>query len=265
MKPSKIHMIMKSSVSNSSLAFIILFWTMVGLISGCASSPSPAVKSDPVVKNSKEKSGSVKPKPYRVNDRVYYPKSDSAGFTQKGNASWYGKKFHGRRTANGEVYDMHGLTAAHKTLPFNTVVEVTHQKSGKTVQVRVNDRGPFAKDRIIDLSYGAARKLGIIKTGTAPVRIRVTQDKQSSVPRDATGAAAQKGIYSVQVGVFENLDNARRISRKFRRSRILAVKQSNRKFYKVLVGKYSNYENALGPMDRIRLHGFEEAFIVLSP
>ena len=265
MKPDNITMIMKSSVSNVPLAFIIIFWALAVMTSGCASSPSPAVQSDPVVSNSNKKSGSVKPKPYRVNGRVYYPKSDSAGFTQKGNASWYGKKFHGRLTANGEVYDMYGLTAAHKTLPFSTVVEVTHQKSGKTVQVRVNDRGPFAKDRIIDLSYGAAKKLGIIKTGTAPVRIRVIQDQQSSIPRDATGAVAKKGIYSVQVGVFENLDNARRISRKFKRSRILAVKQSNRKFYKVLVGKYSNYENALGPMDQIRLHGFEEAFIVLSP
>ena len=237
----------------------------MGLVSGCASLSSPSVKSGPVVKSSNNGSGAVQPNPYRVNGRVYYPKSDSAGFTQKGKASWYGKKFHGRLTANGEVYDMYGLTAAHKTLPFNTLIEVTHQESGKTIQVRVNDRGPFAKERIIDLSYGAARKLGIIKTGTAPVSISVIQDKQSSAPRDATGATAKKALYSVQVGVFENLDNARGISGRFKFSRILTVRQNDRKFYKVLVGKYFQYENALKPMDRIRLQGFEGAFITLIP
>lgn len=254
----------KTSVLNPRLALLIIVtWTLAGLIAGCASAPTPTAKSNPVGNSSKRKS--VQPKPYRVNGQVYHPRADSSGFTQKGNASWYGKKFHGRLTANGEVYDMYGQTAAHKTLPFNTVVEVTHRESGKVVQVRVNDRGPFAKDRIIDLSYGAAKKLGIIKSGTAPVRIRVIQNQKSAVPHDATGAAAEKVIYSVQVGVFGNLDNARRLARNFRSSRILAVNQDHRKAYKVLVGKYSNYDKALRPMDLIRLQGYDEAFIVLSP
>ena len=160
---------------------------------------------------------------------------------------------------------MNGLTAAHKTLPFGTIVEVTHERTGKSIQVRVNDRGPFAKNRIIDLSYGAARKLGIVETGTAPVRIRVVQDRQSAAPRNAAGTTARKAVYSIQVGVFENLDNARRISRHFKHSRILAVTQNQRKLYKVLVGNYSHYENALEPMDQIRLHGYDKAFIVLNP
>ena len=160
---------------------------------------------------------------------------------------------------------MNSLTAAHKTLPFNSVVVVTHRQSGKSVTVRINDRGPFVGNRIIDLSYGAASKLGMIETGTAPVNLRVIRGAQSSPPRNAAGTSAKKGIYSVQVGVFEDLDNARKISHQFNNSRIYTVRQSNRRWYKVLVGKYSNYEKALEPMDQMRLQGFEEAFIVLSP
>lgn len=94
---------------------------------------------------------------------------------QGGVASWYGRKFHGKRTANGEVYDMHKLTAAHKTLPFNTLVEVENLDNGKRVIVRVNDRGPFLKDRIIDLSYDAAKKLGCHADGVFPVALRIVQ------------------------------------------------------------------------------------------
>jgi len=96
-------------------------------------------------------------------------------FEQEGIASYYGKKFHGRKTASGERFDMHKLTAAHKTLPFGTMVEVTHIRNGKKVVVRINDRGPFKKGRIIDLSYAAAKKIGIIKSGLAQVRIRVVK------------------------------------------------------------------------------------------
>lgn len=248
---------MKSTVSNPSLPFIIVFWILMGVGSGCTSHP---IKPYP---GPETHSGSVLP--YRVDGRVYYPLDNSSGFVQKGIASWYGPDFHGKPTSNGEVYNMNGLTAAHKTLPFNSVVRVTHRESGKSVSVRINDRGPFVGDRIIDLSYGAANKLGIIETGTAPVSLRVTRGAQSSPPQNVAGTSAKKGIYSVQVGVFEDLDNARKISHQFDNGRIYTVKQSNRKVYKVLVGKYSNYENALTPMDQMRLNGFEGAFIVLSP
>jgi rare lipoprotein A len=94
------------------------------------------------------------------------------GRSQTGIASWYGKKFHGRRTASGERYDMHAMTAAHRTLPFGTRVEVTDLETGRSVRVRINDRGPFVQGRIIDLSYAAARKLGMVERGLARVRIR---------------------------------------------------------------------------------------------
>jgi rare lipoprotein A len=90
-----------------------------------------------------------------------------------GSASWYGGKFHGRTTANGERYDMHKLTAAHKTLPFGTKVKITNQRNGETVVVRINDRGPYAGRRIIDLSRAAADKIGMLRSGVAPVRVEV--------------------------------------------------------------------------------------------
>lgn len=231
----------------------------MGVGSGCASHPT---KSYP---GPETYSDSVQTLPYRVDGRVYHPLSNSSGFAQKGIASWYGRDFHGKRTSNGEVYNMNSLTAAHKTLPFNSVVVVTHRQTGKSVTVRINDRGPFVGNRIIDLSYGAASKLGMIDTGTAPVNLRVIRGAQSSPPQNAAGTSAKKGIYSVQVGVFEDLDNARKISHQFNNGRIYTVRQSNRRWYKVLVGKYTNYEKALEPMDQMRLQGFEEAFIVLSP
>ena len=95
---------------------------------------------------------------------------------QEGNACWYGKEFNGKRTANGERFDMNKLTAAHRTLPFGTVVEVTNLSNGKKVVVRINDRGPFTKGRIIDLSYAAAKEIGMLKSGTARVRLRIVKD-----------------------------------------------------------------------------------------
>ncbi|MDH5761826.1 MAG: septal ring lytic transglycosylase RlpA family protein [Nitrospinota bacterium] len=237
-------------------------YSLAGLVSGCASHPTTDVKSQPVFE---AQSSSAQTLPYRVEGRVYYPMGDSSGFVQEGTASWYGPDFHAKRTSNGEVYNMNALTAAHKTLPFGSLVRVDHQETGRTVTVRINDRGPFVGDRIIDLSYGAAKKLGMIEKGTAPVKLQVIRGATAPPPRNAAGTLAKKALYSVQVGVFENLDNARKIAHQFDNSRIFTVKQKDQRFFKVLVGKYSNYEKALGPMDHIRLRGFKEAFIVLSP
>ncbi len=99
------------------------------------------------------------------------------GWSQKGDASWYGEKFHGRRTASGEIYDMYKLTAAHRTLPFGTLVKVTHRSTDRSVVVRINDRGPSIRSRIIDLSYASADQLGIIREGVAPVLIEVVKKK----------------------------------------------------------------------------------------
>ncbi len=158
---------------------------------------------------------------------------------QGGVASWYGRGFHGRRTANGEVYDMHKLTAAHKTLPFNTLVEVENLDNGKRVIVRVNDRGPFLKDRIIDLSYDAAKKLGCHVDGVVPVALRIVKTDavtdsnmgnimDTAAPEQKNGTpgntetvfnqgkvdleAPQMKVY-LQVGAFAEKDNALKMSK----------------------------------------------------
>ncbi|MGQ7956421.1 septal ring lytic transglycosylase RlpA family protein [Pseudomonas sp. SP16.1] len=115
--------------------------------------------------------GPVKASPYVVFGKQYYPIQDARRYQAVGPASWYGTKFHGQATANGETYDLYGMTAAHKTLPLPSYVRVTNLENGKTVILRVNDRGPFYSDRIIDLSFAAAKKLGYAEKGTARVKV----------------------------------------------------------------------------------------------
>jgi len=115
--------------------------------------------------------GAYKANPYTVLGKTYFPLSDSKRYVASGTASWYGTKFHGQNTANGEVYDLYGMSAAHKTLPLPSYVRVTNLDNNKSVILRVNDRGPFYSDRIIDLSYAAAKKLGYAEIGTARVKV----------------------------------------------------------------------------------------------
>ena len=126
---------------------------------------------------------------------------------QSGIASWYGQEFHGRPTSNGEIYNMHDLTAAHRTLPFGTVVEITNILNGRTVTVRINDRGPFVGNRIIDLSYAAARMLDMVGPGTIPIRLEVVKEVLPA-------PAGQR--FAVQVGAFILRDNAEAMAAKLR-------------------------------------------------
>lgn len=131
-------------------------------------------------------------------------------FSQEGIASWYGGKFHGKKTANGEIYDMNEVTAAHKSLPFGTIVNVQNLDNGKTVKVRINDRGPFIKDRIIDLSKKAAEAIGMMHSGTANVRITV--DDASITP---TVLEKEKSEFmTIQVAAYKNPLNAKRMKEK---------------------------------------------------
>lgn len=131
------------------------------------------------------------------------PAAPVIGSVEHGLASWYGYPYHGRRSANGEVYDMEKLTAAHRTLPFETWVEVTNLSNREQVQVRITDRGPFVKGRIIDLSRAAARQISMLGPGVGKVRVKVI------APPEQPPAAAI--LYAVQVGAFENRDNAERL------------------------------------------------------
>ena len=150
---------------------------------------------------------------YEVLGARYQVLPSSTGYRERGVASWYGKKFHGRPTSSRETYDMYAMTAAHKTLPLPTWVEVRNLRNGKSVIVRVNDRGPFVANRIIDLSYAAARELGMIEDGTTLVEVTaLAHDEPRLVraePEQATRPEVPTGIY-VQVGAFGDAENARR-------------------------------------------------------
>ncbi len=126
------------------------------------------------------------PGSYTINGKTYHTmKKIRPGYSQSGIASWYGPGFHGKKTASGEVYDMHALTAAHSTLPLNTLVHVTNLTNRKSVFVRVNDRGPFVGERVIDLSFCAAKKLDMVKPGTAPIRFTVIGPANSKLASTA--------------------------------------------------------------------------------
>lgn len=158
------------------------------------------------------------PKSYVVFGKRYYVMKSSVGFIEKGIASWYGTKFHGRRTSSGETYDMYAMTAAHKTLPLPTYVRVTNLNNGKHVIVKVNDRGPFHENRIIDLSYTAAIKLDIVKSGTGLVEVRavqpgeaVQQSSHNSAPVKEVSSYHRNSGFYIQVGSFGELANAEKL------------------------------------------------------
>ena len=167
------------------------------------------------------------------------------GASEVGEASWYGPGFHGRRTASGEVYDMHQLTAAHPELPHGSVVEVTNLDNGKTVEVRINDRGPFVGGRVIDLSYAAARAIGLVGPGVARVRVQLTR---FPAPEDRPPSPQASGGYSVQVGSFVSRENAEALkaslSRIVRETYIVEKTLRDVTVYRVRVGSYRSRRDA---------------------
>ncbi len=194
-------------------------------LGGPADGPGARVDPDtipPVEPRAEPKSRYGNPDSYEVNGRRYEVRDDATGYVAEGNASWYGSKFHGRRTSSGETYDMYALTAAHRSLPLPTYVRVTNLDNGRETVVRVNDRGPFHPERIIDLSYGAALKLGFADSGTARVRVRaltpeggdnVAQSHADSASANgpASDAAGEAGAVFIQVGAFAQFANAQRM------------------------------------------------------
>jgi rare lipoprotein A len=156
-------------------------------------------------------------RPYVIDGKAYYPLPSADGYTETGIASWYGEKFHGRKTAGGERYNMYAKTAAHKTLPISTMLLVTNLENGKKIVVRVNDRGPFVKSRIIDLTLAGAQELGMLKNGTAPVRIEALGETRTSyrnnrqVEEFLPHGDFATGDFYVQIGSFTNPLNAERL------------------------------------------------------
>lgn len=209
-------------------------------------------------------------KPYSVNNQVYRPLVDAEGFSEEGLASWYGKDFHGRKTSNGETYDMYAMTAAHKILPMNVFLKVTNLNNGQSAVVRVNDRGPFVKSRIIDLSYSAAKQLGVVGPGTAPVRIEALGYRESDRPGTPAHyrqpASYVQGPFMVQVGAFTVKENAYRLADQLRKqygdSAVAEGWVNGRKFYRVRAGLYDNMALAADGLLRMEANGFPDSFIV---
>ena len=199
-------------------------------------------------------------RPYKVFGKTYYPMTTLKPYTATGYATWYGKKYHGNKTSIGEVYDMYKMTAAHKTLPLPCYVKITNLKNDKTVIVRVNDRGPFVKDRIIDLSYAAANRLEIIEKGSELVKVELIDlDKTVKV------STINKQIY-IQAGLFSDEKNANNLINKIKK--LGTVKNENIKKIKnedqfqVLIGPFKNNQKAKIKKDELSENFFINGFIV---
>jgi rare lipoprotein A len=211
-------------------------------------------------------------RPYQINGVWYYPIPSAEGFEERGLASWYGPQFHNRATANGEIYDMYAMTAAHKVLPLGTHVKVTNLQNGRSTIVRVNDRGPFVAGRVIDLSYAAADTIGVAKSGLAPVHVEAIQvaaeqrsgSKTYWVPEPVP--SLRYGRFVIQIGAFRESDNAYRLARqmasRYTDSKVSNGVEKSLAYYRVHVGKFQDLVLAREELERLRQQGFADAFVV---
>ncbi|UPH46793.1 septal ring lytic transglycosylase RlpA family protein [Methylophaga pinxianii] len=226
------------------------------------------------------------PASYEVFGRTYYTLASSENYVERGQASWYGTKFHGKRTSSGEPYDMYAMTAAHKTLPLPSYAEVINLDNGRKVVVKINDRGPFHDDRLIDLSYSAATKLGIIDKGTGMVEVRAITTKKEVVamvdPKKTVAVAnATPTAYAVtepnttmakaavflQIGAFSTLSRAEQIKQQVQqqieeRVHISSVERAQTPLYRVRVGPLESAEYGDRVASRLMGLGFPDARIV---
>ena len=244
---------------------VLLLWA-VGPLGGCAQVVKIVTERVPVlsgvdlsavqdaVPRVEERSKYGNPESYVVNGQRYYVMRDSRGYIERGIASWYGQDFHGKRTSSGETYDMYGMTAAHKTLPLPTYVQVTNLQNGKHVVVRVNDRGPFHENRIIDLTYTAAAKLDILSAGTGLVEVRALDPRnhdKSAVPAVTAADDAAAGslpAFFIQVGAFSSMMNAENL-----RQRLSSVTQGLVRISEATVNGRHLYRVRIGPITDIDL------------
>ena len=221
-------------------ALILSCLSVLGL-SGCASRKTVARRPPPL----------GQPSPAETTEH-----GASRGYFEEGYASWYGAPFQGRRASSGELYDMRKFTAAHRTLPFNTMVRVTNLQNGRSTVVRINDRGPFVENRIIDLSFAAARELEAIAPGVVPVRLEML----------SPGIDPSSGYFAVQVGAFRDPHNAERLRDRlsFSYSPVLIQRfeSADGWYYRVRVGKLSGEEAALRFAEQLRIREGFTPFVV---
>ena len=270
------------------------------LVASCANpyktKPSPKQKpttrvdrSEKVIPRVEPKSKYGNPSSYVVFGRRYFVLPSARGYVEQGIASWYGTKFHGRRTSSGETYDMYAMTAAHKTLPLPTYARVTNKRNGRSIIVRINDRGPFHKNRIIDLSYAAATKLGIVTRGTGLVEVRAIDpsaykagvkagakskgkivDVAEPKLAEETPAAVEKEVeIFVQVGAFRVRENAQKLSAQFTTLNVGKVSvhagtHEGSPIYKVRIGPLDTVVQADKTVEKISELGHKDYKLVFE-
>ena len=216
-------------------------------------------------------------RPYAVYGVNYQPLKSSRGYRERGVASWYGKKFHGRKTSNGETYDMYAMTAAHKTLPLPSYVRVRNLNNGKSVVVRVNDRGPFLHNRLIDLSYAAADRLGIVGTGTGIVELEgLTGDAPPTVaarpalpPIISTAVASEPPRLYLQAGAFTSRENAEALRNRLAGSGFTPVhveptERDGTPLYRVRLGPIASVDESDRVVARITAQGLSAPIVVVE-
>lgn len=234
------------------------------IVSACSSRQAPAPVPPPIVSAPSAPQSPDQPRkrppatsrPYTVLGQTYHPLLDGRGFREEGTASWYGPDFDGKPTASGEMYNMHALTAAHRILPMHTQVRVTNLENGRTVVLRVNDRGPFVNNRIIDLSFAGASQLDMVGPGTARVRVESLQTWGDDIP----------GIFYVQTGSYSLEQNALRSlsalrSAGYGQSRTVPVVINGVRFWRVQAGAFQGYNSATQTRQRLA-QAFPDCFIV---
>lgn len=273
---------------------LLPFVVLLAVAAGCAARPTadgpppsgsavpPELPPDPVPQpepKSRHGNGPI----YEVHGRPYRVMESSYGYRERGVASWYGSKFHGRLTSNQEPYDMHALTAAHKTLPLPTWAEVRNLKNGKSVIVRINDRGPFVANRLIDLSYAAARRLDMVEEGTGLVEVRAISFDEAPAagsPAAPAGAAAESAgaaasadggkpgnrVY-VQVGAFGERANAERRFRLLEsggieRAFVQPEVEDGPRLYRVRIGPITNVDHYDTVVAQLETLGIAESHLV---
>jgi len=258
---------------------LLLLAAALYALAGC--SATPHITAPP---SGRKQPAKATQRPYVIRGKTYYPIPNAEGYRETGIASWYGKPFHGRKTSNGETYDMYKPTAAHKTLPMGTMLLVKNLENGKTTVVRVNDRGPFVSDRIIDLSFKAARDIDMIKKGTAKVSITALGEAVARTAAPSTAdlkkgttpvrpaiaglkhADFDRGRFYIQVGSFEQHAQAKKLARKFaaqgRDVIIQAFPAAGTHFYRVMIFSSTSLKKARTEEKYLEQHGFPYALVI---
>lgn len=230
--------------------------------------PSPGAGGDGTVRE-EPRARLGNPPFYEVAGKRYVVLASAAGYIERGVASWYGPTFHGGRTATGETYDMHAMTGAHPTLPLPTWVRVTNLQNARSVVVRLNDRGPFSSNRIIDLSRAAAEQLDMIRAGTAMVEVRSLAGERSPGQAAPLATSSPASRFYAQAGAFADEGNARRLAGRLRDALVgeVAIRETRvdgRRFFRVRVGPVAGVSEFDALIERLRQVGVDSARLALD-